>query len=135
MGVARGLKRGLDRAGSEVRARPMVGSWAREVCRVGAGVGVGEEEDEAGRESRRRREDRAGCRGAGVMEGFCAGAGERGGKEELLGEGRVDIFGVVVGWLGGGLRRRGLDGCDDVVRVGGRRGEGGVDGKGRSVSV
>lgn len=106
------------------------------MCRVGAGVGVGDEDEEAGRESRRRREERAGRRGAGVTEGFCAGAGERGGKEELLGEGRVDIFegGCWVG-LGGILRRRGLDGCDDMVGVGSRRGEGGVEGWVWSVSV
>lgn len=128
MGVARGLE----------RAMPMVGSCAREAWRVGAGVGVGGEEEEGGRESWRRREERAGCRGAGVMEGFCAGAGERGGREEavaVLGVGEVDIFGVVVGWLGEGLRRRELDGREEMVRVGSRRGEGGVDGSGWSVGV
>jgi len=73
-----------------------VGSCAREAWRVGAGVGVGDEDEEGGRESWRRREERAGWRGAGVMEGFCAGAGERGGREEAVagfGEGEVDILG------------------------------------------
>ncbi len=93
MGVARGLERAI----------PMVGSCAREAWRVGAGVGVGDEDEEGGRESWRRREERAGRRGPGVMEGFCAGAGERGGREEavaVLGEGEVDIVGdccLVVG--------------------------------------
>jgi len=34
-----------------------------------------------------------------------------------------------------GLRRRELDGCEDMVRVGSRRGEGEVDGRGGSGSV
>jgi len=44
---------------------------------------------------------------------------------------------VVVGCLllGEGLRRRELDGCEDMVRVGSRRGEGEVDGRGCSGSV
>ncbi len=44
-------------------------------------------------------------------------------------------MGIVVWWLVEGLRRRELDGCEDMIRAGSRRGEGEVDGSGWSVGV
>lgn len=102
MGVVVGLVRAMPMAGSRAR-EVWVGFCAREVWRVGAGVGVGDEE--GGRASWRRREERVGCRGAGVMEGLWVGVGERGGREAAVGEGRVDI-------VGGGLLVGMAEGCN-----------------------